>query len=424
MENNNTPVPFCNAHSHIFTVSDAPDYFLKTGIHNDGLARLVERLLQKGGTRALLKGLHWMIKLVSPNYRNSIERYIEFIEIGTSAQQKDIFNMEAQAYVRMGAYRIVVLTQVLDYLDYGEVSHHKRIQTQVQEVVDLKRDKLYQDRLFPFLGLDPRMQGVNLLQWVQQYISQDYGFYGIKIYPAYGFFPFDIRLDPVWAWAEKNNVPVMTHATRGGSFYLGSFDSILSSGGFHPVSLNDHSPHMGAILERINALVQDNSKSLKSNNKVWCNIFGHPENYLPVLEKYPNLKICLAHLGGSDEVNRSYVPAGKKPNPPADYPEYMGPNWYPLITDMMDKYANVYSDISYTLSDPTAMPIIVDYFRGGGAPLIKKLMYGTDFYLTQAEAIGDEPDLIKQFLKLFSPDEVQLLAYQNPDAYLKSAIHP
>jgi len=256
---------------------------------------------------------------------------------------------------------------------------------------------------------------------VKKYISKDKGFYGIKIYPAYGFLPFDIRLDPIWKWAADNQVPVMTHCTRGGSFYLGTFDSVVNAGGFRPISLNPGSSAMPSILNRIATLVNSADSSLKRNNKVWCNIFGHPENYRPVLEKYPNLKICLAHLGGSDEVNRAgREDKGETPGKP-DYPPYLGPNWYREVLRLMQDYANVYSDISYTLSDDKAMDIVTSYFSN--SPLIERLMYGTDFYLTQVEDKGDEPDLITQFETKFQPEQIQLLAYRKSDNFLGSGIH-
>lgn len=209
----------------------------------------------------------------------------------------------------------------------------------------------------------------------------------------------------------------MTHCTRGGSFYLGTFESILNRGGFQPAGINPSSPSMPAITNRIQSLVSDTNRDLKKNNKVWCNIFGHPENYIPVLEKYPKLKICLAHLGGADEVNRT-GPNGT----PRDYPAYLEPNWYTLVKDLMGKFENVYSNISYTLSDPNVLAHIIKDFRG--TELIKKLMYGTDFYLTQQEEKGDEPDLINLFLTGFNAtDEIRQLAYDNPDVFLKSVIH-
>jgi len=414
--------PFSNAHSHIFTAQCAPDYFLKTAIKNTTVAKLVDKMVQKSGSRAVLTAVDWVLKLLSPNYRNVVRRYIEFVQIGTSATQEDVFTKETTAYKRLGTYRIVALTQVLDFLDYNETSStHKKIQTQVQEVVQLKQNAAYHDVLVPFLGIDPRMQGINLLDWVKCYINRDKGFYGIKIYPAYGFFPFDVRLDAVWQWASDNNVPVMTHCTRGGSFYLGSFESIINCGGFTPQSLNPGSSAMAAINNRIKTLATTADKTLKKNNKVWCNIFGHPENYKPVLEKYPNLKICMAHLGGADEIKRSVnpmPPTGTKP----DYPDYMGGNWFTAITELMGLYPNVYTDISYTLSDDEAMKLVVDFFKNN--PLTDKVLYGTDFYLTQQETKGDEPTLINTFLDKFSPADVTRIAYTNPDNYLRSKMQP
>src|SRR6185369_4839019 len=135
--------PFSNAHSHIFTAKHAPDYFLKTVIHNKFFAELVDKLVQKNGTRAVLGGIDWIFRLLSPNYRNVVERYAEFIKIGTSATQQEVFDKEAVAYSRLGTYRIVALTQVLDFLDLDSKSGHRTIQTQVQEVMNLKRNVLY-----------------------------------------------------------------------------------------------------------------------------------------------------------------------------------------------------------------------------------------------------------------------------------------
>ncbi len=437
-------LPFSNVHSHVFTADHAPDYFLKTAIPNEWLAKAVDRLLQKGWTREVLKVINLAIKPFSPNYRHTVERYIEFIEIGTSATQQDIFDMEAQAYTSLGKYRIVALTQVLDYLDYDRVSNHKKIQTQVQEIVDLKRSTLYQQRLYPFLGVDPRMQGVDLLKWVKKYISKDYGFYGIKIYPAYGFFPFDNRLDDVWKWASDMGVPVMTHCTRGGSFYLGSFDSVLNRGGFQPKIVppdpftSAYTTAVNNISQRIRSLVTSTDKKVKKDNQLWCNIFGYPENYIPVLEKYPNLKICLAHLGGGNEINRiplagvvAQTAAGRAAQagqsavpgaPTLSYPDYLNENWYIGVIDLMATYPRVYSDISYTLSNKPAMDTVVKFFKG--KPLTERLLYGTEFYMTQEETKGDEPDLINQFLSLFGTADINRLAYTNPDDYLRSAIHP
>lgn len=420
---------FTNAHAHIFTVNHAPDYFLKTAIRNTTLAEWTDKFLQKDGTRWVMKGfLKVYMLFASKDQRSTIRRYIEFVEIGTSATQISIYNQLAKNYTKFGNFKIIVLTQVLDYLDLERRSDHIRIETQVEEVCDIKRNALYQNNIYPFLGVDARQAGIDLLNdWAKKYISKQYGFYGIKIYPASGFFPFDSRLDALWAWAEENEIPVMTHCTRGGSFYLGRFESLLNTGALLVDSLNPNAASMPSILNRIANVINDSS--IHKNNHLWCNVFGHPENYKPVLDKYPKLKLCLAHFGGANEVRRGDPNADAKDLALGnDYPPYLKDNWSDQVAELMKQYENVYSDISYTLSDTKALGIIVKRFRETnmvddfGKPLINKLMYGTDFYLTQQEELGDEPNLENIFLTSFNQAEIQKIAYDNTTAYLSSVI--
>lgn len=419
---------FTNAHSHIFTVNHAPDYFLKTAIKNTTLAEWVDKFLQKDGTRLVMKGfLKVYMLFANKDKRSAIQRYIEFVEIGTSATQKDIYDKLSKNYTKFGPFKIIVLTQVLDYLDLERSSNHIKIQTQVAEVCDIKRNALYQNNIYPFLGVDARQVGIDLVaDWTSKYISKLYGFCGIKIYPAAGFFPFDKRLDALWAWAEQNQIPIMTHCTRGGSFYLGRFESLLNIGALQVESLNPGDPAMTSINERIGKVIAD--KDVQKKNKVWCNIFGHPENYIPVLNRYPKLKICLAHLGGSNEVRRAYPENSNDVKLGNEYPSYLQDIWFAQVIDLMKNYENVYSDISYTLSDEYALKKIAARFRGDdmtdkfGKRLIGKLMYGTDFYLTQQETKGDEPDLENLFLNNFTQEEIKTIAFDSTTAYLSSAI--
>jgi predicted TIM-barrel fold metal-dependent hydrolase len=446
---------FTNIHSHIFTAKHSPDYFLKTALPtkwpawlSNIIAKRLNDLLQRKNTRWVLKKIIWLLQNLAKGFYVSIERLLEFIEIGTSSTQQEIFNDIADTYRHLGDFRIVALTQVLDYLDLEQPSYHTRIQTQVHQVAEIKRNALYQNNICPFLGIDPRMINVNLLQWVKKYINKDYGFCGIKIYPAAGFFPFDPRLDEVWKYAEDKQIPIMTHCTRGGSWYLGRFRSIFDNGNIDVPTLNPASQQMTSINARILALKADTITQKK--NSLWCNIFGHPENYRPVLEKYPRLKICLAHLGGSTEIIRSH-----KENADKSFPPYFRHNWYIETLKLMKSYENVYSDISYTLNDRIALKHIRNdfganntrlYYTNAGnelvtedinmnydrtvlllspekkwsrkeVPLINKLMYGTDFFLTRKEKLGEETDLQNNFLEILS-SQFKNMAYDAPDNFL------
>ena len=65
------------------------------------------------------------------------------------------------------------------------------------------------EHMIPFLSLDPTQDG-----WQDEMIEghQDLGMKGIKLLPMYaGFYPQDPKLDELWAYAVKYNLPVMLH---------------------------------------------------------------------------------------------------------------------------------------------------------------------------------------------------------------------
>lgn len=65
-------------------------------------------------------------------------------------------------------------------------------------------------RLIPFLSLDPTQFG-----WQDEMIHghQDLKMRGIKLMPMYaGFYPQDRKLDELWSYAQRNQLPVLLHA--------------------------------------------------------------------------------------------------------------------------------------------------------------------------------------------------------------------
>src|SRR6478609_7495377 len=65
------------------------------------------------------------------------------------------------------------------------------------------------DRLIGFLSVDPTQSG-----WEKELRDghQELGLRGIKLLPMYaGFQPDDERLDPLWSYAQKHQLPVLLH---------------------------------------------------------------------------------------------------------------------------------------------------------------------------------------------------------------------
>ncbi len=176
------------------------------------------------------------------------------------------------------------------------------------------------------------------------------GYVGVKLYPPMGFLPaenassglkypkrateelpdfarkLDAALDLLYAWADKKNVAVLAHATN--SWGAG--------------------PDYGSR--------------------------ASPAGWRPVLEKYPKLRLNLAHFGGFRE----------DPDP-----------WEEIVGSMLKDDRHLYTDLSY-LSE--ALPSASEHQRQRIADKLKvwiedypignqRILYGSDYLM-----LGREPD--------------------------------
>lgn len=97
----------------------------------------------------------------------------------------------------------------------------------------------------PFISVSPTMKGRTMIEELEH--KYKWGMKGLKIHPvAQEFAPDDERMFPVYEWLVKHDLPITAHS--------------------------------GINIDRKSA-------------------FGEPEKWIPVLEKFPDLKLILAHLG-------------------------------------------------------------------------------------------------------------------------------
>ncbi len=371
-----------NAHIHVFTGKCAPKDFLQVGSGmGDGVARVVKwAFLTKPGS--------WLVKKLAGPVKNKM---VQFLKIGVMASQQEVLLNNIKNYdntVTYSGMKFIALTMDMDYMTDNANRPGMDFNAQIQEVIEIK--KALPDRFFPFYGIDPRNPDTLNAEKLKYYINTNI-FSGIKLYPANGFFPFDERMDAVYKFAEENKVPIMTHCTRSGSFYVG--DNIWAILPENPSSVNPAHPAMADIKARIRAYRSTTDKGLKENKRL-CNLFSHPQNYLPVLDKYPKLKLCLAHLGGVTEIL-----ADKNPDTAsaALYNKLLGfekgsASWYELIkNNILKDYDNTYSDISYSLSDEGAMQKVGGDIISGALPM-DRVLFGTDYFMVEQE--NDEMDVV------------------------------
>jgi predicted TIM-barrel fold metal-dependent hydrolase len=130
-------------------------------------------------------------------------------------------------------------------LDFGLVGPTKKTVEEFNDWV-FERASVYPDKIIPFIGVDPQ-RGELALRLLEKYVK-GFDARGVKVYPPTGYFPNEARIDPFWKLVDEYGMAVVTH----------------SGAVWGPLDEN----------------------------------FSRPSYYREVLDKYHDLKLIIAHLGG------------------------------------------------------------------------------------------------------------------------------
>ncbi|MDQ3870314.1 MAG: amidohydrolase family protein, partial [Chloroflexota bacterium] len=177
-----------NCHIHVFTADHVPEGFA-------GIAGPLLRI------RPLRRALLPILRRVDPSPRDRIERYARMLEISYNRTQADVFELARKMYP--AGTRFVVLPMDMTHMATGSV--RVSIDRQHEELRVLRDDQ--PDVIVPFAAVDPRQERV-----VDKTIAliEEEGFRGIKLYPPVGYDPADRRLEPLYAYAEERQIPVLS----------------------------------------------------------------------------------------------------------------------------------------------------------------------------------------------------------------------
>jgi predicted TIM-barrel fold metal-dependent hydrolase len=140
--------------------------------------------------------------------------------------------------------------------------------------------------------------------------------------------------------------------------------------------------------------------------------FTDPDAYVPLLERHPRLRICLAHFGGAGDWG-SYL----------DHPWHSGTDpatksWLAKILDMLHsgRYPNLWTDISYTLfaSDENVYLLKVLLCN---SRVSTRVLFGSDFYVVENAELEERRRSVR--LRGLLGDELfKTLAQDNPREFL------
>ncbi len=219
-------------------------------------------------------------------------------------------------------------------------------------------------------------------------------FIGFKMYPPLGYKPFDERLrflrDAFYSKCMELHIPILSHCSPGGmttheaEFYQERDQKTLSRKDKKDVK--EQSPKRYLTYD-----------PLKPDG-YFFDEYVHPKNWRPVLEKYPDLKLCLAHFGGDewDKVRRGRNGKG------------MGSDWVQEIIALTKEFPNVYTDLScFDLEESSVRCNVAELFHQmkhdpDYKHLQDKIIFGVDWYLSLITKAPKYGDYVESFFERMS----------------------
>lgn len=216
----------------------------------------------------------------------------------------------------------------------------------------------YPGRILPFVAVNPMRP--DHFQIMERALN-GMGFVGVKLYPSLGFDINSPELDKVYTYCEDRQVPILMHCSKTGFKHSDQF---------------------------------------KNNSS--------PEHWETILDKHNDLKICFGHFGG----DQFFAGLAEVDNKPA---------WGPIILKLMERYPNVYGDISYHTASMDGGDVEKAYFGAlsnhiGNPNYNERILWGSDFFLVRRRL--REKNYWNYMKKMVDPNHYQQIASINPIRYI------
>jgi uncharacterized protein len=351
---------YYNCHIHIFTEKDVPNKFLPLGLVN-----LLRTKLGYIIITGIMKNVFFWTK------NDVLDRYARFVTTGRLGSQQMIFEKCKDYYPDDTSF--IVLPMDMAFMGAGKVPR-----PYIEQLEDLHLTCIKYPQIIPFIHVDPRREGV--LELVKKCV-EEWNFKGIKLYPPLGVFPYDKSFDPIYEYCQEKNLPIIAHCSP-----------------YNPVHYKGSMNKLKKLLAMSDLPIDTKGK----NKKELCSYFTHPENYKKVVERFPRLRICLAHFG-SQYYWGKFIHNPREEN-----------NWFRIIREMCVKYENFYTDISFTMSEPKYFALLKVSLTD--KELRKKVLFGSDYYMVQVES--DERRFGLELRGYLGEEDFNQIAIENPQAFL------
>jgi predicted TIM-barrel fold metal-dependent hydrolase len=384
-----------DVHAHCFTLEHVPNSFMNLGWIRHlpfGMGLVAKVFGLFGNLKKWTVGKHYEY-YETYGRKRFLERFTrDKSSDGVLMHQFSRYNFAFEQVLMRTRPHIFIVELMMDMERGMEGPVKKPFYAQWKELSDLRSLRKHNKTVIPFLAVDPRNPNLyadflaafsetsrRVNRTGQPFLDDAFPFFGVKVYPSLGYLPSDPVLMDIFKVCEAKKIPVTTHC--GGAAVRFSADKMqgqcyLSNG------------------QNLNLTTYDFDCSMYNKSRQASEItqfFNAPYNWIPVAETYPGLKINLAHFGGSEAWQQYNSGA-----PHTHIQETM---------EMVVKYPNVYTDISYAftgrqnleamaamLYKPKFTAVQRDAFR-------TKFLFGSDYYMTDLEKslITATVNLIRQF---------------------------
>ncbi len=254
---------------------------------------------------------------------------------------------------------------------------------QIEDMKKLRNEK-FSEKLLNFIALDPNNPKV--YEIFQNALSNDGGFFGVKLYPALGFLPSNKKLMDIFEICQDKNIPITTHVGGDSIHTTQRFIKVYGKQMTSPATVGERYvriPHL-----------------IRMSGKRTGEIFNSPKNWEPVLHTFPKLKLNLGHFGGTAEWVK--------------FLKNISPRVLQII-DLMSRYEHVYSDFS----DNFDVPEVMYKFRNlleTNTLVRERAMHGSDFYMTMLSS--DFKTVKAQFETIMGENFMNIISKQNPKKFL------
>lgn len=219
-----------------------------------------------------------------------------------------------------------------------------------------------------FAPFDPRRKGG--LKLLKMFLAKP-GCIGVKLYSRNGWSPDPFGYNNIWlfgrpkaerinkklkklyAMAEEHLIPLLCHTSPGGWPAEGNL--------VFPEEFKEHYRH---------------DMNVEEMTDKYDDFTVDPRNWRAVLERHRNLQLCLGHIGGGNVWKTGHTRN----------------EWQEIFKSLMTDFDHVYGDVSFWIDNNNDSGKVLErlksVLKGNNEKLARKILFGSDWYLTMSEKKG------------------------------------